>query len=52
VRSTSDVRDIEIIVHTYESLVPDSRVFLEVEIAIANLKIIKRQVMIKFRQNR
>jgi hypothetical protein len=48
VHNVSDVRQIE--VHTAEPLVPDpSR--LEVEIAIATLKSINHQVVIKFWQN-
>jgi hypothetical protein len=48
VLNVSDVRQIE--VHTAEPLVPGpSR--LEVEIAIAKLKSINHQVVIKFQQN-
>jgi hypothetical protein len=48
VHNVSDFRQIE--VHTAETLGPGpSR--LEVEIAIAKLKSINRQVVIKFRQN-
>jgi hypothetical protein len=48
VRNVSDVGQIE--VHTAETLVPGSS-GLEVEIAIAKLKRINHQVVIKFRQN-
>jgi hypothetical protein len=50
VHNVSDVRQIEVLVHTAEPLVPGpSR--LEVEIAIAKLKCINYQAVIKFRQN-
>jgi hypothetical protein len=48
VHSVSDVRQIEM--HTAETTVPDPNLF-EHEIAIAKLKNINRQVVIKFRQN-
>jgi hypothetical protein len=48
VHRVGDVRQIEI--HTDEVLVPDPSPF-KVEIAIAKLKGINRQVVIKFRQN-
>jgi hypothetical protein len=48
VHRVSDVSQIEI--HAAEPLVPDPSSF-EVEVAVAKLKSINRQVVIKFRQN-